>query len=221
MKKICKELLKENNKREEDIYSDNNEVYTDMIVYLRGSDMSEYNQELVRADLIEMILDGQQRGDDIKKVIGSNYKEICDEIIATMPKKTRSEKLISSLNSLLSITWILGIIHILKTIIMNLVSGEKNSNFTLSIVDIISFIIIVVIANIVVKYVCNNAFENKKENKILSFIKYWIISMIFLLALFIIRHYFNYIIVNVSLILASVVVGIIFILERITSLYTV
>ena len=74
MKKQCRELMKKNNKREKAIHKNNDELYTNMIVYLRGSDMTEYNQELVREDLIEMILDGQNRGDDIQKVMGDNYK---------------------------------------------------------------------------------------------------------------------------------------------------
>ncbi|PRR79148.1 hypothetical protein CLLI_09930 [Clostridium liquoris] len=93
MKKYCKGLLKSNNKMEKEIHKNNEKILTDMIVYLRGSDMTEYNQELIREDLIQMIIDGQNRGDDIQKVIGDNYKEICDKIIETMPKKTISQKI--------------------------------------------------------------------------------------------------------------------------------
>ena len=88
MKKEPKELLKKNNENEKNILEENDEIYTNMVVYLRGANISEYNQEKVREDLIAMIVDGQERGDDIQKVIGENYKEICDEIIAEIPKKT-------------------------------------------------------------------------------------------------------------------------------------
>lgn len=69
MNKKTKELLKANNKREELVNEENDEVLTDMICYLRASNVSEYDQELVRADLTEMILDAQERGEDIKKTI--------------------------------------------------------------------------------------------------------------------------------------------------------
>ena len=52
-----KALLKQNNQREKELTKENNQVLTDMVVYLRGSDLSDYNQELVREDLIEMVLD--------------------------------------------------------------------------------------------------------------------------------------------------------------------
>ena len=89
VKKKCRELLKINNKLEKGILKENNELYTDMIVYIRGSEMTNYDQELVRGDLIQMIIDGQNRGDNIENVIGENYKNICDEIIETMPKRDR------------------------------------------------------------------------------------------------------------------------------------
>ena len=92
MYRDAKKLLKKNNQSEKQIFKENDEIYTNMIVYLRGADISEYHQEKVREDLIEMIVSGQERGDDIQTVMGENYKEICDEIIAEMPKKTKKEK---------------------------------------------------------------------------------------------------------------------------------
>ena len=45
MKKETKELLKKNNENEKNILEENDEIYTNMIVYLRGANISEYNQE--------------------------------------------------------------------------------------------------------------------------------------------------------------------------------
>lgn len=49
--------------------------------------------KVVREDIIELIIDGQQRGDNIKKVKGGRYKEIRDEIVEAMPKKTIKDKM--------------------------------------------------------------------------------------------------------------------------------
>lgn len=68
MNKKTKEILKANNEREELINEENDKVLTDMICYLRGSNISEYEQELVRADIIEMVLDAQERGENINSV---------------------------------------------------------------------------------------------------------------------------------------------------------
>lgn len=219
MKKQCRELLRKNNKREKEIHKNNDKIYTDMIVYLRGSDMTSYNQELVREDLIQMILDGQDRGENIEKVIGKNYKEICDEIIETMPKKTKLQKIVSTLELSLSIIWILGAISIAKTIITNFVSNNNNWDFVLSIGDIINMIIIILIANIVVEYTCKTAFNNTHKNKIISFLKTWIGCMAVLVTMIMSSYYLNTTIINLSLILVSIIIGIIFILDKIISRY--
>lgn len=93
MNKKCRILNQKNNAREEAISEKNDEVYTDMILYLNGSDISDYDREKVREDIIEMILDGQERGDDIEQIMGGNYKQICDEILEAVPKKTVREKI--------------------------------------------------------------------------------------------------------------------------------
>jgi hypothetical protein len=49
--------------------------------------------KVVREDIIELIIDGRQRGDNIKKVKGGRYKEIRDEIVEAMPKKTIKDKM--------------------------------------------------------------------------------------------------------------------------------
>lgn len=218
MKKQCRELMKKNNKREKAIHKNNDELYTNMIVYLRGSDMTEYNQELVREDLIEMILDGQNRGDDIQKVIGDNYKEICDEIIESMPKKTKLQKIGDFIETSLMIIWILGIIAIAQTVISNFIVGKGNWEFNLTLGYIINTIIMIISANLIVKYVCKTAFNN--GSKKVSFIKTWIICAIVLGVLFISSYYLDYTIVNVSLLFVIFVVAIAFILERVLFMYS-
>lgn len=221
MKKYCKELLKSNNKREKEIHKNNEKILTDMMVYLRGSDMTEYNQELVREDLIQMIIDGQNRGDDIQKVIGDNYKEICDEIIETMPKKTISQKIGSILELSLSFIWILGGISVAKIVIGNFIASNKSWGFILSVGDIINMLIIILVANIVVNYICKTAFNSKGKNKVISFIKTWIVCMWILGVMFMCSYYLDYTIVNIPLILAGIIVGAVFILDRILSMYIV
>lgn len=221
MNKKCRALLKENNKRERGIKGKNQEIYTDMIVYLRGSDISEYNQELVREDLIQMIIDGQERGDDIQSVMGKEYKQVCDEIIDTMPKKTKAEKLMDLFTITLSSIWILGIIWIVNGIINNLKSDNTNWKFDLEVGDIISSLIIVVFANVFVIYFCKTAFDNtnKNKSKIKLFFRTWAIMFLTLGILVLSKLYFDYVLVSVSLLVAVAIIGIIFVVERITSRY--
>ena len=220
MKKETKELLKKNNENEKNILEENDEIYTNMIVYLRGANISEYNQEKVREDLIAMILDGQERGDDIQKVIGENYKEICDEIIAEIPKKTVKEKVMHALTLTLDIVWIFGIISVIKTLIIILAKNSKDMTFVFSLGDLISWGMIVFVAYLVVYYICSTTFREKERetNKVLSFIIIWFICCIILCAIILPSLLIKETIFSVHIGVAALIFGTIFVISRIMSL---
>lgn len=220
MKKETKELLKKNNENEKQILEENDEIYTNMIVYLRGANISEYNQEKVREDLIAMILDGQERGDDIQKVIGENYKEICDEIIAEIPKKTVKENVMYALMLTLDIVWIVGIISVIKTLIIMLAQNSKDMTFVFSLGDLISWGMIVFVAYLVVYYICSTTFREKERetNKVLSFIIIWFVCCIILCAIILPSLLIKVTIFSVHIGVAALIFGAIFVISRIMSL---
>ena len=63
MRKKTKQLLEENNRLEEALSEESKTLLTDMVVYLRGSRISTWEQEQVRRDMTQMLLDAQARGD--------------------------------------------------------------------------------------------------------------------------------------------------------------
>ena len=220
MKKETKELLKKNNENEKQILEENDEIYTNMVVYLRGANISEYNQEKVREDLIAMIVDGQERGDDIQKVIGENYKEICDEIIAEIPKKTVKENVMYALMLTLDIVWIVGVISVIKTLIIMLAKNSKDMTFVFSLGDLISWGMIVFVAYLVVYYICSTTFREKERetNKVLSFIIIWFICCIILCAIILPSLLIKETIFSVHIGVAALIFGAIFAISRIMSL---
>ncbi|MEE0685036.1 MAG: hypothetical protein UEA60_00150 [Lachnospiraceae bacterium] len=220
MKKETKELLKKNNENEKQILEENDEIYTNMVVYLRGANISEYNQEKVREDLIAMIVDGQERGDDIQKVIGENYKEICDEIIAEIPKKTVKENVMYALILTLDIVWIVGVISVIKTLIIMLAKNSKDMTFVFSLGDLISWGMIVFVAYLVVYYICSTTFREKERetNKVLSFIIIWFVCCIILCAIILPSLLIKVTIFSVHIGVAALIFGAIFVISRIMSL---
>lgn len=218
MNKKCKELLKSNIKREKEIHGDNAKIYSNMIVYLRSADMSRYNQELVREGLIEMIVDGQNRGDDINKVMGNNYKEICDDIMEAVPRKTKREKIAEVLELSLSAVWILGIIYIGKVILENLITKSDSWVFTLYLGDIVNMGIIVLAANLVVYFLSKNAFKTKEKT---SFFMIWLMVMIIMGITLLVSNVLKYSVVNMSITMAFAIVAVFFVLEKLVSAYFV
>ena len=62
MRKKTKLLLEENNRAEEALSEKGRELLTDIVVYLRGSRISTWEQEQVRRDITQMLRDAEARG---------------------------------------------------------------------------------------------------------------------------------------------------------------
>ncbi len=92
MSNKLEKLRKLNNNLDKKINKENQPMFTDVICYIRSGNISAFNQEMVRRDLSEMVLSAQNRGENITDVIGGDFKEFCDEVIANLPPKTAKEK---------------------------------------------------------------------------------------------------------------------------------
>lgn len=95
MSKRTKLLRKENNELEKQIKADNDQILTDMVVYIRSANISSYDQERVRRDLWQMLLDGERRGMTPEEVIGDDYKAFCDAVISEIPHLSYRQRFLS------------------------------------------------------------------------------------------------------------------------------
>ena len=98
MNKATKQLLEENNQREKELSPDNQKVLTDIVAYLRGSSTPILQQEQVRRDITEMLLEGEARGQSAQTIIGTNYQAFCDEILAELPKRSMKQRIVYALS---------------------------------------------------------------------------------------------------------------------------
>lgn len=181
MNKQTKELNRSNNELGKQIHAENKEALTDIVCYLRGANISEYHQEEIRQDLLEMILAAQERGENIQSVIGGDYKAFCDNIISSLPPKSMKEKTLEFLNILCWCLSLLGAINILLTqetisLIRNLATGKPlnfESSFTAG--SIISIILIIAASIIIVNGFMKNSFTIGKKGN-LSILKAFFIG---------------------------------------------
>lgn len=176
MNKQVKQLKRLNNKLEEQLNEKNREAYTDIICYLRVANISEYNQEIIRQDLLEMVLSAQERGENIQTVIGEDYRTFCDNIIASLPSRSVKEKILEFLDILLLCTSLLGAIYIIFSkdtisLIRNALSGEPlKFQIGISIGSLIAYCIIIAASIIIVHAICKTSFKpEKKRNKVRDF----------------------------------------------------
>ena len=216
MNKKEKTILNKNNKREELINEENDKVLTDMICYLRVSGISKYNQELVRADLIEMILDAQERGENIQQVMGKDYKQICDNIIAEFPQETKAKKAIEYIRIALICVVIFGLYSIIFQVIDS-IANNKAFIYNLQVSFLIEAITIIVASNFIVKYICKNPPPTKsiKSQKKKSFLVIFVTILVILILFMACSYLFNSTILIMPLYVAVISVVILFIIERV------
>lgn len=165
MSKTTKELMAENTKREKQLAPENQTIYTNMIVYIRGANLSDQTVEQVRSEITEMLLDAQLRGENIEQVFGENYKEICDEIIEALPEKTRKEKIIDYIDIFFRSFWRLALIVVVTSFIGDIGAGENITGFQLTSGHLISMAIIILTAYGLVAYISKTAFKDNETKK--------------------------------------------------------
>ena len=119
-----KQLMRENNAFERALSPEFNQVLTDMVVYLRSAPVSEYNQELVRRDIGRMFLDAQRRGDSPADVIGEDYRQFCDQVLAEVPRLTVRERVLDGLSTSLVCLGVWGVIWLFNRGLLAVVRGS-------------------------------------------------------------------------------------------------
>lgn len=168
MKTKAKLLRDENNEREKVLNDGANKILTDIVVYIRSANISDYSQELVRRDITEMLVDGQERGMTAAEVIGGDYKLFCDEVIAEMPQLTPCKRVITSIRDVLPGVCILAAIWLVFSEIAQLSKGGDLLHIPLTVSQMITAVGFVAIAVIIVAYITERVFDEKPIRLILA-----------------------------------------------------
>lgn len=163
MSKRTKLLNRENSEAEKNLSEESSTIQTDIVVYIRNANISEYNKEIVRRDIIQMLLDGEKRGQSPSDVIGDDYKAFCDAVISEMPQLSAKERILTSIRDVLPAICALFGIWIVFSLISSLINGEDWMHIPLTVFELIAGVVIVIAANIIVVYITKYSFEDKPK----------------------------------------------------------
>lgn len=169
MSRRTKQLLNENNALETSIQNpESKEALTNMVVYIRASNISPYEQEKVRRDVTEMILEGERRGAGIKEIIGDDYRLFCDNVIAEIPKLKGSARILSCCRDLFLFASVLLALWFLFQCIQQMIKPSTWPFFALTAGNLVSGVLIVAVSTGLVQAICKNTFrieagKGKKE----------------------------------------------------------
>lgn len=160
----AKKLNRQNNQLDAQIWPENQQIYTDMICYIRSAAIPDYEIELVRQDVIEMILSAQSRGETLDTVFAEGYQQFCDDVIAAIPPKTAKQKFLDALDVVFTcLPFLIGVrlivtrdfLLILRAIVTQ---SPINWNISVSLGSMISMLALILAAAVVVQLICKNSF---------------------------------------------------------------
>lgn len=160
-------LRKENIEFGKSLIKENNKVFTDIVCYLRVSNLNEENQEEIISDIIRMFLDCQENDKPIESVIGNDYKQFTDNIILAMNAKF---SIINKIKEYCTIAimgfCILLTIDFVFLYLPKMIKEGFNFNYQypIELDTIIRCIVIIVVSCAIFDYIGKNSFELSKKH---------------------------------------------------------
>ena len=213
MNKAAKQLLEENNQREKELSPDNQKVLTDIVAYLRGSSTPILQQEQVRRDITEMLLEGEARGQNAQTIIGTNYQAFCDEILAELPKRSMKQRIVYALSTVsLSAAVLLSI----RLVFFLVEAPFQNRAFTpwfpMTLGQLLGGIMLISYSYSLVEHICRNSFEDRNPSR-LQVISFFVCIGLF----FILRIFLRQTLLFLHAGIAALLIAVLFLIYKITN----
>lgn len=160
MSKRTKELLRANNALDAQLNKDNQHLMTNIVTYIRSAAISEYEQELVRRDVMAMLAAGEREGRSAEEVIGDDAQAFCDEVIAALPPRPAGERALDALRTGLLAFVVLGVIWLVSGAI-DMAGHRAWPYLPLTLGDVIGQVLILAAAFYIFHSISRHAFDDK------------------------------------------------------------
>jgi DNA-binding ferritin-like protein (Dps family) len=215
MNNKTRKLLRENNEFEKNLSTQNQKTLTDIVVYLRGCNISEYHQEEVRKDIMQMVADGEARDERIESVIGEDFKQFCDEIVNAFPPRSKKEKIMTAVSEAFSLSSLMLGIWLAGGILEAILKKTTFAALSLTLGDVVNGLLIVTIAIVAIKIICKSSFKPVKEpGRIKLFLVAWVVLFLIFAAIFMISHFLTVNLVSIPTVGAILLIAGLFAASR-------
>lgn len=161
MSREARVLRDENNELEKQLDDKTNDILTDIVVYIRSANISDIDQENVRRDITQMLIDARGRGENADDVIGGDYKAFCDAIIAEIPKMSTKKRVMTAIRDTLPALGLLIGIWVVFSVAEQIINGETWYVTPVSVTDILGGAAMLILATLIVVYITKNSFNAK------------------------------------------------------------
>lgn len=124
MSRASRHLRKINNAMDDRIDPADSGTMTDIVCYLRSTSLTAMQQEEVRRDIMDMLIDGRRRGQTARDVIGGDYRAFCDEIVGAIasvsPWRRMLDWVAAVFAALASLCWIALIAGVIEAVMQGM-----------------------------------------------------------------------------------------------------
>lgn len=167
MNKTTKQLLEENNRRGEQLTPENQKILVDIVAYLRGSSASTYQQELVHRDILDMLQEGEARGQTAAQIIGEDYQTFCDEILAELPKRSMKQRIVYALSIVsLSAAGLLSIWLVFRLFEAPFQNRPFTPWLSMTLGQFLGGIMLIAYSYGLVERICRSSFEDRNPSRL-------------------------------------------------------
>ena len=187
MNRKTKQLLTANNELEKELTAENNRAMTDIVVYLRAANITEYQQELLRRDITQMLLEGERRGEGAKSVIGEDYRIFCDNVLSEIPKRPVSARLLSAASTAGTCLGILAAIWLAGELLLAFTGQGEWFRLTVTVGDLVSAAGITLLAAGLVELICRHSFDQDFPRSKLWFVLLFVLVFLCIAAVIFLR----------------------------------
>jgi Uncharacterized protein conserved in bacteria len=206
-----KSIRKENNQFSKKLSKENEIIYTDIVCYLRVSNLTDMQQEEIVSDILSMFLDWEKQDKKIKDMIGEDYKKFTDDIIAAVnPQKSIFQKSKEYLLILIHALCYMLTIDFLFLYLPSIIKGNLDLVYDYSLDMALRSLLILIIAISVVNYIGRNSFGLSKKpiSKFVRFLVGCCVGGIIIISVFLSKTLNNIILlsINIQYILAIIIV---------------
>jgi len=161
------DITKENIKLSEGLMGDYDRIFTDIVCYLRVSNISEEEQEEIISDTVMMFLDWQEEGKTVDSMIGKDYKKFAENIISAVNPKLNVLKTIKKyLGLTIECFCMIFTVDFVFLYLPKLIKKNPDFNVTYDYTSsmLLRALFVASIFLILVNYIGKNAFELSKKH---------------------------------------------------------
>ena len=181
-----KSLIKQLNKASENLSLENEGIFTDIVVYIRTSNIKTRDAEEFLQQILDSFLNAEQQGVSIENVLGTpDIKHYCEEIVNTYKSSynflSRCSEYVMYTGTFIIMLSIINYITQGLTIIEKYGFDDLTFYLSFNLGIISQFLLIGLIVIAVMAYTKKSCFEkNVKRGKIKEFFILWILGILWI-----------------------------------------